>query len=572
MVSKVTAMALVAIIAVPILAGFALNFQDVSETRYTPGDVRTNVTPLLYNATDYDIVTANTYELNADNFTRGITGKLGEDDLSYYIPNYNNYSSSESSLPYSRTVYTAQAPSAAVLNDYNIYEVINTNKTAGLTVTVSIPDSEIPVRTYNDVFYLSYSNLYGYLQIDYNYSFVARNATVTYAVSGSFISDSGVLNVIENPKNGELSNYANLSGGYTLRSTTLEDWLSPSSAYNTLMSVDFSSVISNLTGEFGYRNYHSYIYVIDQENYDQNTANDNTRLHYIRIDYERPTPADEPRMIIKAANNPWLNLEDDEVLYIESGKNAYQIGISGTGVQFFYIGSWQSTIGPANYYRVYDFGWETPLADDNMIRGYRFDGFAGPSFNPSMALTFRFDAATVRSSTYQIIKDNTYNPSQLTGAAAQQTTISNVSRYGSAIEFGGNTYAVKDRSITLGSRLNLSVNGITFDSVPADGGYDNRINGYTVSHTSTPSTIRFDGSWLADVNTTLLKSETYTENKWIAGEFAWEGMDFNFYLIGLLTSIAAFIFLAMYGRRSGAKVGGLMIVCGGAAFMFILLM
>jgi hypothetical protein len=42
--------------------------------------------------------------------------------------------------------------------------------------------------------------------------------------------------------------------------------------------------------------------------------------------------------------------------------------------------------------------------------------------------------------------------------------------------------------------------------------------------------------------------------------------------VGLITSVGAFIALAMYGRASGAKVGSLMLVCGGAAFMFILLM
>ena len=571
MVSKVTAIALVAIIAIPILAGFALNFQDVAETRYVPGDVKTNVTPLLYNATTYDVVSANSYELNADNFTRNITGQMGENDLSYYVPNYNSYTLSDSSLPYSRTILTGVAPSSVYVGDYYVYEIININKTPGLSVTVS--GSGITTTTYNNISYLSYSNTYGFVAIDYNYNIPTyHTATLTFSVSDSFVSNAGELYLIQNPKNGSLSNYANLSEGYTLRGTTLEDWLSPSLAYNVLMSVDFSAITSNLTGEFAYRDYSLRFYIIDQYNYENNTAINNANLHYIRVDFNRATPADELVVSVKAANNPWLNITEDIVLYRESGKDTYQISFTSTGVQFYYIGGWQKTIGVANYFRSYSVDWETPFTDGNLIRGFRYDGFNGLTFNTGMAPTFRFDAATVRSSEYQIIRDKIYDPSQLTGSNTHQTEISNVSRYGSAIEFGGTTYNVTNRSITLGSRLTLSVNGLTFDSIPAGDGYDNRINGYVVSRTSTPSTITFDGSWLADINTTLLKSETYSENKWVPGHFAWDGLDDNFLIAGLLTSVGAFILLAMYGRRSGAKVLPLLLVCGGAAFMFLLML
>lgn len=571
MVSKVTAIALVAIIAIPILAGFALNFQDVAETRYVPGEVKTNVTPLLYNATTYDVLSANSYELNADNFTRGITGQMGEDDLSYYVPNYNSYTLSHSSLPYSRTILTGVAPSAVYVGDYYVYEIINVNKTPGLSVTLSGPD--VTTRTYSDISYLSYNNTNGIVAIDYNFTIrTYRTTTLTFSVSDSFVSDAGELYLIQNPKDGNLSNYANISEGYTLRGTTLEDWLSPSLAYNVLMSVDFSAITSNLTGEFAYRDYYLRFYIIDQYNYDNNSAINNANLHYIQVDFNRATPADELTVSLKAANNPWLNITEDIELYRESGKDTYQISFTSTGVQFYYIGGWQKTIGVANYFRSYSVDWETPFTDDNLIRGFRYDGFGGRSFNTGMAPTFRFDAATVRSSVYQIIRDKTYDPSQLTGSNTNQTVISNVSRYGSAIEFGGITYDVTNRSITLGSRLTLSVNGLTFDSIPAGDGYDNRINGHVVSRTSTPSTIVFDGTWRADINTSMLKSETYSENKWVPGHFAWQGIDDNFLMAGLMTSLAAFVGLAIYGRRSGGKVLPLLLVCGGAAFMFLLML
>ena len=42
--------------------------------------------------------------------------------------------------------------------------------------------------------------------------------------------------------------------------------------------------------------------------------------------------------------------------------------------------------------------------------------------------------------------------------------------------------------------------------------------------------------------------------------------------MGLITCAAVFVGLGMYGARSGAKVGKLMIICGCAAFVFLALM
>jgi len=53
MVSKVAVIALVAIIAVPILLGFGMNFNLVNESRYVDSDQKTNVTDLLNTSTAY---------------------------------------------------------------------------------------------------------------------------------------------------------------------------------------------------------------------------------------------------------------------------------------------------------------------------------------------------------------------------------------------------------------------------------------------------------------------------------------------------------------------------------------
>ena len=65
---------------------------------------------------------------------------------------------------------------------------------------------------------------------------------------------------------------------------------------------------------------------------------------------------------------------------------------------------------------------------------------------------------------------------------------------------------------------------------------------------------------------------TLTKTQWNAGQFAWDGMDSNFLMVGLLTSLGVFIALGIYSRRSKSSVWPLMLVAGGAAFLFLIMM
>ena len=114
---------------------------------------------------------------------------------------------------------------------------------------------------------------------------------------------------------------------------------------------------------------------------------------------------------------------------------------------------------------------------------------------------------------------------------------------------------------------------MVFDSVSTGlGTYDNRINGITVSTTATPSTIAFNGSWSMKIVTAAQKQTTTTATHWIPGQFAWNGVDTDFKLVGLLTCLGAFIGLGIYAKSKRASILPLIIVCGCAGFMFLLLM
>ena len=78
----------------------------------------------------------------------------------------------------------------------------------------------------------------------------------------------------------------------------------------------------------------------------------------------------------------------------------------------------------------------------------------------------------------------------------------------------------------------------------------------------------FVGKWAADITTSSMAASTYTKTEWTPGQFGWDGIDTNFLIVGMFTSLAAFIGLGIYARKHGGGVIPLMIVCGGAAVLF----
>ena len=232
-------------------------------------------------------------------------------------------------------------------------------------------------------------------------------------------------------------------------------------------------------------------------------------------------------------------------------------------VEFRYVGGWPTIIGEANVYQTYAFS--EYISNDSTAPYLNKIFFWATTETPII----RMDNAVFRAFEFPIITDNSYDPGAF--KTNPSTTINNVTRIGTSLTFGGNTYTVTNGNITIGSQQ-IPIKGITLDSVPdGNGSYDNRINKTVVSNTATPSTITFNGEWSASVSTVSLASYTYNKTEWIAGEFAWDGIDQNFLMVGLITSLGVFIALGIYGRRSGARVLPLMLVCGGAALLFFIM-
>ena len=171
---------------------------------------------------------------------------------------------------------------------------------------------------------------------------------------------------------------------------------------------------------------------------------------------------------------------------------------------------------------------------------------------------------------YTVISDKYYTPS-IYRANNPITTISGIAKYGDSITFGGQTFTVSNGNIIIDGKQ-VPLEGRNFNSIQENGIYYNRIGNTVISESYTPSSIRFDGVWaINQIITQNQNLETYNETKWVPGNFAWDGVDTNFKIAGLMTSLGAFIALAVYGRRSGTKVMPLLIVCGGAALVFLIM-
>ena len=206
-------------------------------------------------------------------------------------------------------------------------------------------------------------------------------------------------------------------------------------------------------------------------------------------------------------------------------------------------------------------GYENSVAGFDQIRVYTSNTYDRLEFSPII----RMDDATYSAFMYSIIMNKVYDPASFRSNPI--TKISDIGKYGSYLIFGGVRYDVTDGNITLGTH-ELSIKNLVFKSVPTAGGYNNMIGDTVISTTGTPSTITFGGEWGAMVTTDSMAQFTYTHTDWTPGQFAWDGIDQNFLMVGLLAAIGVFIALGIAYRKTKAALGALLVVCGGAILLF----
>ena len=450
-VSKVAIMALVGILAVPILLGYALNLEEVADTDYKLDGEAVNVTPLLQNGATYTLAHADVYKLNT-NFPNGTSvyyEDVGSTATSYYIDN---------------STQTGYVNFAAGFHYY----------------------TDTPGYTYAGMMYLPLNT---------------RSTLITINLDSVNVSDYS-FRVVSRSFNNHL----------IFTKTTIDN------------EVNWHV---ELYGSGSPQEYDIY--------YDP-ARSDNT--YQLKISHEDLQPV-----------NGYPNFR--------------------TTFDLRYVGGWPALIGAANYYQQYTMINSTLNQTPTISDILDIQRISGTGEAITRSNTIRIDDALFNAMEYAIIADQEYIPADF--KTNPSTKISDITKYGESITFAGTTYTVgSDGNIMLGTHK-VSINGIVFDSVPVAVGYENRINGTVINVSTDPATITFNGQWSASISTTAQTATTYTKTEWIAGEFAWDGLDTNFLLVGLITSLGMFIALGIYSRRSRTSLWPLMIVCGCAAALFFIM-
>ena len=522
MVSKIAVIALVVIVAAPILIGYGLNFETETVTNYKTNNDITDVTPLLKDSTQYQYTTADPYAMNAQVFARN------------QYPIYQSFGVSNTSLYMKQFVYeSGDTPAPFDPRDIEWYHMEYSNSNLNIVIT-GTGGNLVPISSVTDVYYLRDGDA---LRVTHN--------------GGQVNTYNGVIYV----------SYSNaVSGGYAIVHYTLRAWA-------TYEDVSNATAFVNLIGGYKFNQGIQYNLpsltnkmVMSLDLYGgENGAFGLTFGSPAQLGVNFTKYADYWRISVNNGSGPLTPIFDLPIY--ASNDSVYQMTVSNTELRFDYVGKWfMPSFGIANSYRTYSYA-------------INIDDFSAIDYHPENAITIsptlRMDVVMVRTMDYTAIDDELYKPVTIK-PTNPATTINNITRYGSSISWGGHTYTVSNKSLTLGTH-SIGLDGIVFDSIPNGANYDNRINGTVVSTTPAPSDITFNGVWLMNVQTYSLSPVSSQETKWVAGGFAWNGMDDDFLMVGALVSFAAFVILGIYGRRSGNRVFPLMLVCGGAGLMFLVM-
>lgn len=541
---KMVMIAMVLLVATPILLGYAMAFEDVTRTNYSASETK-NVTDLLYNDTTYAAVQLDSYALNSN-----VLINAGFSDAVF--PVYTSVGSAASTVPYETKSVTSGT--TLTLSDYLGFTLVDSLNLGQVSATITLDDS---TSTTYALYSLHYSAETGILEGAYAYGISDYTFSITNAVSVSFLQSASVYCI---PTISNASTYANLVDGWVV--PELSEYYSEELYYyipgSTSGSHSDDMILSmNLGGFLG------------------------TLTYNVLYEYNNTTVAvplvitsamvEENSVPVGHTLTVQYGSQDAQTLYMKqtvgftpsSDSNWYQLRVTPETVALYYVADLPSTFGAAYPY--------DSVTWDNTTDYDRYSVFA-ITLPLDYTIEYRGDMSIERGFAYPVMSDVDYKPADLSGDSSE-VRINNVSRYGSSIEWGGVSYTVTDGAIYVdGHKIQLTKTNLILRTIYEDSVYTNTINGYDVSTTSAAPTMTLGGMWDCTVQSITLEGTTETTTEWQAGEFAWNGIDESFALVGLMTCVAVFIGLGMYGRRSGAKVGTLMVICGCAAFVFLALM
>lgn len=561
MVKKIAVIALVIIVACPILLGYAMNLNQTTVTDYKQSDDSVNISPLLWSGTNYTYAHADVYQLNTQ--TKWNNGKQ-------LIPVYNFVSTNVTSYHLTIGSYKNAAWVNGIQStvfDYFYQQFDYNYNTSSLDVEVFgnvNGEADHSLGTIHNIhsFYYEMGAKKFSAEVYTSATTIAflgeASAEVSYIVLNTISGACDTYQAYYNVGN----TYADLAAGYYYTGNYDGYNKFPDHTRSALISINLDSITASTyrtTMSFG-----------GTDNYylDKSTVGGNVTWTV--------TSTSDPTDTFDLYYDPTRN-DNTYQFYIDVVKTGEHVSGADTYYdytshrEFRYIGGWPTLIGEANTYLTYS---DDVTISQNSNQGEYYltkIGFTNLNSFVGRSPTIRVDDAVFGAFTYQVMENRSFSPASYRSNPA--TTITDINQYGSSITFGGNTYTVSKGNITLGSKQ-VPVKDLVFNSIPTVGAqYENRIGNTVISTTATPSDISFNGSWSASISITSMEPYTHTKTEWKAGEFGWDGIDQNFLMIGLLTCLGTFIALGIYARKTGS--GGiipLMIVTGCAAMLFFVML
>lgn len=190
---------------------------------------------------------------------------------------------------------------------------------------------------------------------------------------------------------------------------------------------------------------------------------------------------------------------------------------------------------------------------------------------------FRVDAATVVAGVFPSTKDFTLDLGALFPGSDMALRINSVGVYGDEIVlpwYGERTYTLENGVITFANGVSAKVVGSvwSWEFVRSQGAismYKVYVNGQDTGEVSNGIRITFAGEW--SLTATALKTEQRTESveEWVPGGFALDKT--GVCAAGVAVAGITFIGLGMTGRMQGSKAVLLLLICGGAAAFYLML-
>lgn len=181
-------------------------------------------------------------------------------------------------------------------------------------------------------------------------------------------------------------------------------------------------------------------------------------------------------------------------------------------------------------------------------------------------VSFRVNGSNVLAGYFPSTKDYTLSMGDLFPGKSYSLKLNSIGVYGDTINIGSTAFGVTDGRINVDGHL-VPLKGAVIRSIDMGGVYVNTINGYALADSSTSAPITFGGEWSLTVTGNTLKEVHPTHMEWSPGEFAFDKRDFA--AVGMLVAGGCLVGLGMIGQRSGVKIGVLLLICGGAALVYL---